>query len=177
MTTEHTHSFVLFNTPGVTTNKQKEIRRLGLKIKAGQGPAMQRRAINLYLRQGGAMQVQQGSSLFVFPKEYKCYIEDIGDWIKANGGHFIVFDGCGAMTEIANSLHDAIESELAELARLTEKMSKQKQSTKALLQIEEVQRVLLANVRFMTEQQADRSILLHFAIDQLKKKQPNEVDQ
>ena len=153
----HTHSFVLYNTPGTTTKNVKEIKRLGLKIKPGQGAAMQRRAINLYLRKGAAMQVHQGSSLYVFPLLTKAYIEEIGDWIKANGGQFIVFDGGGDMQQVADSLHDSFEFYLDELERLINKMKTQKKTTKALEQIQEVQRIVSLNNRFMTVDQLNRA--------------------
>ena len=156
MTIQHTHSFVLYNTRGADLGFYM-IEDLGLKLKPGQGAAMQRRAINLYLRQFGAMQVQQGSSLFVFPHVNKDHVIALEEFIKFNGGDFVIFDGCGDMASIAASLHDTFNDELDEMDRLQTKMMGQKQKGKALQQIAEIRNLLALNERFMTPEQRERA--------------------
>jgi len=152
MTTQHTHSFVLYNAQGAQ-NATDELDRLGLKVKPDQGNAMIRRAINLYLEQCGAMQVQQGAMLFVFPKANKEKIAQLENWIVANGGRLLIFDGCGDMETIAASLHDQFDELLESMAGVIFKMQHQKRKDKALAQLEHITNLLALNERFMTEKQ------------------------
>ena len=147
MTTQHTHSFVLYNAQGCE-QATEELDRLRLKVKPGQGSAMIRRAINLYLEQCGAMQVQQGSMLFVFPKERKSKVAELTHWIQANGGRLLIFDGCGEMESISTSLHDQFDEQLAHIESTITKMKGQKTKTKALAQLAHVSQLLSSMLSF-----------------------------
>ncbi len=159
MTIQHTHSFVLYNAQG-SRDPFDEIKRLGLKVKQGQGNAMIRRAINLYLEECGALQVQQGAMLFVFPKENKAKIQELKEWIVHNDGRLLIFDGCGDMETIASSLHDQFDEYLERMATVIIKMQGQKRKDKALAQIEHIKNLLTLNARFMTDQQRTKLELL-----------------
>lgn len=155
MTIEHTHSFILFNTQG-TEHAPEEITRLNLKIHKGQCVAMARRAINLYIRKFGAIQIQQGSSLFIFPTSKKEEIAQLETWIVANNGNFVVFDCCGDRDSIAKSLFSSLNDEIDELDRLWKKMAKQKKQNKTKEQINDIENILLHNEIFLTQDQKDR---------------------
>lgn len=152
MTTQHTHSFVLYNCQGAE-QATDELERLGLKVKPDQGNAMIRRAINLYLEKCGAMQVQPGAMLFVFPKDSKQRILELESWIVANGGRIVVFDGCGDMQTIATSLHDQFDEYIDRMESTITKMQGQKRKGKALEQLGDIMNLLAVNDRFMSDTQ------------------------
>jgi hypothetical protein len=151
-TTTHTHSFVLYNAQGAS-KATDELDRLGLKVKPNQGNAMIRRAINLYLEKAGAMQVQPGAMLFVFPKANKEKIAQLENWIVANGGRLLIFDACGDMETVAASLHDQFDEYIDRMESTITKMQGQKTKTKALEQLEDITHLLAVNDRFMTDAQ------------------------
>ena len=146
--TQHTHNFVLFNIQG-NENATDDLEHLQLKVKPGQGAAMTRRAVHLYLTQYGAMKVQAGSSLYVFPKAYTEQIDELRNWIVMNDGSFVIFQACGSLDDIAFALSEQFDELIEQYDQVVTKAANQKRNGKALEQIEEIAKMLQWNERFL----------------------------
>lgn len=173
MTNEHTHNFLLLNLQR-NDNATDDLECLGLKVKPDQGPAMTRRAVHLYLTEQGALKVQTGSSLYVFPKANTEKVDELRNWVVMNDGNFVIFQACGELSDIRIALHDQIDDLVEQYDQVVTKSFNQKRNSKALEQIENIQKMLDLNERFLW---TDHIGKIHDIEERINDNKPEEQDQ